>query len=77
MAITQTSPPGSQVNASNLVTATTGVVLWSLESFAFHGSVPPPVYAFVMLGVPMLCGRLSAELAYRRALRRAECPKGL
>lgn len=66
---------GAQTNAATLVTATTGAVVWSLETALFHGALPGPLYVLVQLGVPWLCGQLAAELTYRRARRRLDCPK--
>lgn len=71
----QLTRPGAQVNAASLTTATVGVTLWAIERYAFQGGVPPEVAAFVVLAVPALCGRLGAELAYRRARRRLDCPE--
>ena len=69
--------PGAQVQAATLTTATTGMVVWALESTLFHGTLPGPLYAFLQLAVPALCGRLGAELAYRRAKHRLDCPPGV
>ncbi len=67
--------PGQQVHAASLTTATVGVTLWGAQTYLFpHGELPGPVYAFLQLAVPALCGRLSAELAYRRARRRLDTP---
>jgi hypothetical protein len=67
--------PGPQVHAATLTTSTTGLVIWMAERYLFHGSeVPGPVYVFVQLAVPALCGRLSAEWAYRRARHRLDTP---
>lgn len=66
--------PNGQVHTATLTTATTGVVIWSAERWIFHGYIPPEVYVFVTLVVPALLGRLSAELAYRRAMRRRDLP---
>lgn len=69
--------PGPQVHAASLTTATAGVVLWATEKYLFHGSeIPGPVYLFLQIAVPALCGRLGAELAYRRARRRLDFPPG-
>lgn len=68
------APPGPQVQAATLTTATTGVVIWALEFYLFHGALPGPLYGFVQLAVPVLCGRLGAEIAYRHARRRLDCP---
>lgn len=70
------TPPGAQVQTATLVTATTGMVVWTAEQILFHGALPGPVYGFLQLAVPYLCGRLGAELAYRSARRRLDCPKG-
>lgn len=69
------TPPGAQVQAASLTTATVGLVLWSAERFVFRGGLPPEVAAFLVLAVPYACGRLGAELAYRSARRRLDCPK--
>ena len=68
------SPPGAQANAASLTAATVGLILWTLESYVFHGAVPAEVAGVVILGVPWLSGRVAAELAYRRARRRLDCP---
>lgn len=68
-------PPGAQVRAGNLTTATTGAVIWLAESLPpFHGVLPGPVHAFLLLAVPAACGHLAALLAYRREVRRLDCP---
>lgn len=67
------TPPGPQVNAATSATATTGLALWAAEGF-FHGTVPPPVYAFLMVAVPAALGYLSAHLAYWKARRRLDLP---
>lgn len=68
--------PGPQVHAASLTAATTGAVLWAAQTYLFHGAdVPGPLYGFLQLGVPALCGRLSAELTYRRAQRRLDIPQ--
>lgn len=70
------SRPGSQVHAASLTAATTGLALWAAQTYLMHGGdVPGPVYAFLQLAVPALFGRLSAELAYRRAQRRLDTPR--
>lgn len=61
------TPPGPQVNAASMTAATTGMLIWSLEHWAFRGAVPGPVYLFVQLAVPYGLGHLGAHLAYRRA----------
>lgn len=67
------TPPGTQVNAATTTTATTGLALWAVEGF-FHGAIPPPVYAFVVLVVPAALGMVGAHLAYRKARRRLDMP---
>lgn len=68
--------PGPQVHAASLTAATTGLALWGAQTYLFHGAaVPGPLYGFLQLGVPALCGRLSAEWAYRRARRRLDIPQ--
>lgn len=70
--------PGPQVHAASLTTATVGLVLWAVQTYVFRGAeVPGPVYAFFQLAVPPACGRVGAELAYRRARRRLDLPQGL
>lgn len=64
----QPAPPGPQVHAATLTTATTGLVVWALGEL-FHGQVPGEVTGFVMVAVPGLLGRLAAELAYRSRRR--------
>jgi hypothetical protein len=66
------NPPGAQVHTATLTTATTGMVLWALDRWLFHGYIPPEVFVFVSLAVPALLGRLGAQWAYRRAQRRHE-----
>ena len=73
--VSRPTPPGPQVRAGNLTTATTGLIIWGMENALFHNALPGAVYAFIVLAVPALCGRLGAELAYRRALRRLDCPQ--
>lgn len=74
--VTPLQRPGPQVHAASLTAATTGVALWAAQTYLFHGAaVPGPVYGFLQLGVPALCGRLSAEWAYRRARRRLDTPQ--
>lgn len=70
------TPPGAQVQAATLTTATTGLVVYGVEQAWFHGSLPGPVYGFLQLAVPAACGLLAAQLAYWRARRRLDCPKG-
>lgn len=65
------TPPGPQVQAGTLTAATTGLVLWGLDG-VFHGAIPTEVYAWVVLAVPYLLGRLGAEIAYRRARNRLD-----
>lgn len=70
------SRPGPQVHAASLSAATAGAVIWSIQTYVFRGNeIPGPVYGFLQLGVPALCGRLSAELAYRRARHRLDFPR--
>lgn len=72
------SPPGPQVHAATLTTATTGAVIWAVQTYLFSGAqVPGPLYVFLQLGVPALCGRLSAEFTYRRARHRLDFPRRL
>ena len=71
---TRPTPPGPQSNAATLTTATTGVVVLALERWLFHGALPPEVYLFVQLAIPAACGRLAAEVTYRRAVRHLDCP---
>jgi hypothetical protein len=68
------SPPGTQVHAASLTSATTSLVLWALTTGPFHGVMPPEVYVWVSLAVPYGLGRLGAQLAYRRARRRTTTP---
>lgn len=68
--------PGAQVHAASLTTATAGAVLWAVQTYAFRGGeIPGPLYGFLQLGIPALCGRLGAELAYRRARCRLDTPE--
>ena len=67
--------PGPQVHAASLTAATAGVAVWAVQTYVFHGEqIPGPLYGFIQLAVPALCGRLSAECAYRRARRRLDFP---
>lgn len=72
MADEPVTPPGSQSNAASLTASTTGVILWAMDRYLFHGTVPYEVATFVMVAVPALSGRLAAQLAYRRARRRLD-----
>lgn len=67
-------PPGPQVQAANLTTATTGLVIWAAEDLLFHNELPGPLYGFLVLAVPVACGHLAAVLTYRRALRHLDVP---
>lgn len=70
------SKPGPQVHAASLTAATTGFVVWGVQTYLFHGNeVPGPLYGFLQLAVPALCGRLGAEVAYRRARRHLDTPQ--
>jgi hypothetical protein len=68
--------PGPQVHAASLTAATTGLAVWSVQTYLFHGNeIPGPLYGFLQLAVPALCGRLGAEVAYRRARRQLDTPQ--
>ena len=74
MAIEQRpQPPGPQVQAASMTTATTGLVIWIAEDLVFRGTLPGSVHAFLQLGIPWLCGVLAARMTYRRAIGRLDC----
>lgn len=68
------TPPGAQVNTATLTAATTGVVVMMVEQWLFHGALPKEVYFLLQLGFPALCGRVGAELTYRRAKSHRDFP---
>lgn len=68
-------PPGGQANTASLTTASAGLFLWILDRYLFHGTVPAEVATFVWLAFPALCGRLGAQIHYRRAKARLDYPK--
>lgn len=57
------------------VTATTGVVVWTLNRVVFRDSggdaaMPPEIFVWVQLTVPMALGWMAAEWRLRQARRR-------
>ena len=56
------------------VTATTGVVTWTLNRLVFGdasgAAMPPEVFVWIQLTVPMALGWLAAEWRVRQARRR-------
>lgn len=62
------------ITAPVYVTATTGVVTYALNRLVFGsahgGAMPPELYVWVQLTVPMGLGWIAAEWRVRQALRR-------
>lgn len=56
------------------VGASTGVGVWVAGRFVFRGEVPPEVLGMIQWGVPMGLAALAAEVRWRTARRRGECP---
>lgn len=52
------------------VVATTGVIVWALERYAFGGEAPAEVQLFAQWGVPAAAGFVAAELERLRPRRR-------
>lgn len=64
--------PG-QVAAATGASVTTAFVVWIVGRVIFHDEeIPGEVYGFLQVLVPSCLGFLGAEVAYRRARRRAE-----
>jgi hypothetical protein len=47
-----TGPVEAKVKWGGAGAAVGGLVVWALETYVFHGSVPVPVQAFIDLAVP-------------------------
>jgi hypothetical protein len=62
-------PTSGDVSFPAYVTATTGVVLWLGDRLAGDAGLPPEVYVWVQLTVPLLMGRAAAAWRVRRAGR--------
>lgn len=64
------APTSGDVSFPAYVTATTGVVLWLGDRLTGDAGLPPEVYVWVQLTVPLLMGRAAAAWRVRRAARR-------
>ncbi|MBW5252034.1 hypothetical protein JGS39_24045 [Streptomyces sp. P01-B04] len=68
-AIEETAPPTSgDVAFPAYVTATTGAALWVCNRLVGH-PLPPEIYVWVQLTVPLVMGRLAAVWRVRRTAR--------
>jgi hypothetical protein len=56
------------------VSASTTAVVWVASHFVFRGVVPEEVVGVIQYGVPLGLSALAAELRWRTARRRGECP---
>jgi hypothetical protein len=56
------------------VGSTTGAITWAAGRFLFRGEVPPEVFGVIQWGVPLGLAALAAEVRWRTARRRGECP---
>jgi predicted lysophospholipase L1 biosynthesis ABC-type transport system permease subunit len=52
------------------VAATTGAATWALNRWVFHTGMPPEIYIWVQLTIPVALGRLAAGWRVRVAERR-------
>jgi len=61
----------TDVTFPTYVTATTGVVTWTVARWVFDsGTIPPEWYIWIQLMVPLAIGRGAAWLRLRSAARR-------
>lgn len=57
------APIEYKVSAAAIATAVSGVVVWALQTYAFHGDLPLPVSAFVQTVVPALVALAAGYMA--------------
>jgi len=54
----------AKVQAGTLAAAASGVVLWILQNYVFHGSaVPPGLVSLIDAAVPAICAGVAGYLA--------------
>jgi hypothetical protein len=52
-----------KVSAATIATAASGLVVWALQTYAFHGDMPLPVSGFVQTVVPALVAFAAGYMA--------------
>jgi hypothetical protein len=57
------APIESKVSAATIATAASGLAVWALQTYAFHGELPLPVAAAVTTVVPALCAFIAGWAA--------------
>lgn len=57
------APVETKVSAATIASAASGLGLWALQAYVFHGDVPLPVVAAVMTIVPAVITFLAGWLA--------------
>lgn len=63
MALGITGPVETKVTAAGTAAALSGLAVWALQRFVFHGDVPAEVSDAVQILVPALCAFLGGFLA--------------
>lgn len=76
MATERPTAAATRVDAQwiGFVGATTSCLTWVASRYVFGGVVPPEVVGVIQWGVPLGLSALAAEIRWRTARRRSECP---